>query len=453
MDLSKHLEKADEAKRRRNYPLAIGLYQQILGLDPDQEDARRGLREALDGKFENKKGGGLAYVQGSLLLLSAWIAKLSKSYAARAKNLESFLALAPGATGPNLALGEALAKGGWFKSAYVVYRHFGERVSAEGKASSRVEAACDAWRNAGALARELKRLPEAFECYEQALGLNPRDQEALRARKNLAAEGVLAETGFERAESSRDLLKDRQQQQKLEQEQRLHRSKDEIGAELGSLEEQLQQNPKDSALLRQVGELRANAGDIEGALDCLEPLRLEEPDDFKLLVLVGDLRIRQLDKGLEKARRLGDSDGEERVKKQVLQVRIEEERKRVALHPTDLALRFALGEHLIEAEQLDDAIAELQKAVKDPRYQVRAMTLLGQAFRRKGLGDLARSQLQKALDSAGQDSELSLDLNYELGLLAAEEGRTEDARAHFGRILEVDIQYKDVSERMQSLVG
>ena len=453
MDLSKHLEKADEAKRRRNYPLAIGLYHQILTLDPDQEDARRGLREALDGKFENKKGGGLAYVQGMLPLFSAWIAKLTKGHAARAKNLENFLALSPGATGPNLALGDALVRGGWLKSAYVVYRHFGERVAAEGKASSRADAACDAWRNAGAIARELKRLPEAFECYEQALALNPRDQEALRARKNLAAEGVLAETGFDRAESSRDLLKDRQQQQKLEQEQRLHRSHDEISADLGTLEERLQAGPDDPELLRQVGELRARKGDIEGALECLETLRLKEPDDFKLLVTVGDLRIRQLDKDLEKARKLGDDSGEERVQKQILQVRIEEERKRVALHPTDLALRFALGGHLLEAEQLDDAIAELQKAVKDPRYQVQATTLLGRAFRRKGLGDLARSQLEKALETAGADPERGLELNYELGLLAAEEGRTDDARAHFGRILEVDIQYKDVSERMQSLAG
>ena len=40
MDLSKHLEKAREAVKRRNYPFAINLYSQLLGLQPDNGAAR-----------------------------------------------------------------------------------------------------------------------------------------------------------------------------------------------------------------------------------------------------------------------------------------------------------------------------------------------------------------------------------------------------------------------------
>jgi tetratricopeptide (TPR) repeat protein len=456
MDLSKHLEKADEAKKRRNYPLAIGLYHQILELDPDLEDARRGLREAIAGKFEAKGGkpagaSPLAYLQGFLPLLSAGIAKLTKGHASRAKNLERFLAIAPGAGGANMALGEALANGGWYRSAYVVYRHYGEMVAKEGKASNRAPQAGVAWRHAGALARELGRLQEAFECYEQALELNPRDQDALRARKNLAAEGVLAETGFDKAQSSRELIKDQQKQRELEKGQRIHRDAEDLANDLETLEKQLSEKPGDPEIQRKVGELRARKGDTEGALEVLEPLQLQQAEDFKLLVLVGDLKIKLLDKDVERARKLGDEAGEERAMQQILQARIEEHRKRVALHPTDLKLRHMLGRELLEAGQLDDAIAELQKSVKDPRHQLEATTLLGQAFRRKGMGDLARSQLQKALESASSDPEQSLLLNYELGLLAEDEGRTDDARAHYGRILEVDITFQDVSERMQKL--
>ena len=36
MDYSKHIQKAEEAARRRNYDFAVELYQQLLELDPDQ---------------------------------------------------------------------------------------------------------------------------------------------------------------------------------------------------------------------------------------------------------------------------------------------------------------------------------------------------------------------------------------------------------------------------------
>jgi Flp pilus assembly protein TadD len=262
---------------------------------------------------------------------------------------------------------------------------------------------------------------------------------------------VLAETGFDKAQSSRELIKDQQKQRELEKGQRIHRDAEDLANDLETLEKQLSEKPGDPEIQRKVGELRARKGDTEGALEVLEPLQLQQAEDFKLLVLVGDLKIKLLDKDVERARKLGDEAGEERAMQQILQARIEEHRKRVALHPTDLKLRHMLGRELLEAGQLDDAIAELQKSVKDPRHQLEATTLLGQAFRRKGMGDLARSQLQKALESASSDPEQSLLLNYELGLLAEDEGRTDDARAHYGRILEVDITFQDVSERMQKL--
>ena len=59
MDFSKHLDKANEASRRKNHALAIGLYMQILDVKPDLADARAGLRKAVDRKFRGKKGGGM----------------------------------------------------------------------------------------------------------------------------------------------------------------------------------------------------------------------------------------------------------------------------------------------------------------------------------------------------------------------------------------------------------
>ena len=43
VDYSKHIQKAEEAARRRNYDFAIELYQQILEIDADIGEARAGL--------------------------------------------------------------------------------------------------------------------------------------------------------------------------------------------------------------------------------------------------------------------------------------------------------------------------------------------------------------------------------------------------------------------------
>ena len=76
---------------------------------------------------------------------------------------------------------------------------------------------------------------------------------------------------------------------------------------------------------------------------------------------------------------------------------------------------------------------------------------LGRAFREKGLDDLARNQLQEALESAGEKSERGLDLLYELGCIAQAQNDNEEARRCFGRILEVDIGYKDASKKLEAL--
>lgn len=453
MDLSKQIQKADEAAKRRNWALAISLYQSILDLDPNSGEARLGLRKALDGKFEGKnaRGNALSYIGGFLPLLSSGVARLTKGHAARARNLERFLALAPAHVGANLALGDSLWQAGHLASAYVVYRHLGDRLVAEGRQGKHADAGGRAFRAAGACAQELQRFDEAAECYEAALELNPRDQEAQRARKNLAAEGQLGKGGFATASSSRELLKDAEQTKRLEKTQRKHKSADELGDELGDARKRLAANPDDPAALRAVGELEAKLGKLDDALDHLEQALRKTPDDAELGVLVADLQIREIEGDLERARKLGDDNKVERLEKKIGGIRRTGLEKRVAAHPTDLGLRQQLGEALLAVGETDSAIAEFQRAVKDPRFAVDARIQLGKAFRLKGLDDLAKGQLEEALEAAGEKGERGLDLLYELGCLAEKNQDLEEARRCFGRILAVDIGYKDTSQKLDAL--
>ena len=109
-------------------------------------------------------------------------------------------------------------------------------------------------------------------------------------------------------------------------------------------------------------------------------------------------------------------------------------------------------DHALMCVDHDGAVAELQQAVKDPRKKAEALFLLGRAFRGKGLADLAKNQLDKAFDATGGiHGQIGKEVAYELGAVAEGQGETGTALEHYQRILEQDIGYRDVDDKIQRL--
>jgi len=441
VDLSKYLEQAADAAKRRNYAMAVKIYGQVLAIQPDFGEARAGLRKALFQKVAQKPASKLtAVLFGGLNLPIAGLMRLLGQHGAAAKAFERYLAYDPTAEGPNLKLGNSLRRAGLDKSALAVY-------AAYAKHQPRCLEAC---REAGALYHATGKFNEALEMYELALKVDPRDQESLKARKNLAAEGALASTGIEKAESSRDLIKDKGKQQQIERSERLQLSADEVDAELDEIEQQLQETPGDQKLLRRAARLREMAKDLQGALDLIEQLLQKNPSDSELLEIAADLRIRLQEQMVRKAEKRGDEGAAKRARVALAQLRVGEARRRVERNPSDLGARFDLGAGLLEAGEIDDAIAELQQGVKDPRKKADAQFMLGRAFQQKDLPDLALGQFEKALAAATGGSRAKEAL-YEMGVICEGQGNKSDALGHFTKILEQDIGFRDVAKKVEAL--
>lgn len=441
MDLSKHLENAADAVKRRNFALAIKIYGQVLQIQPDYGDARAGLRRALFAKVAQKPASKLsAVLGGGLHKLTAEVCRLCGGHAAAARAYERYLVFDPLAEGANLKLGRSLERAGLRRSALAVYEAYA-------LAQPRCLEAC---RAAGALFYEQGKVPQALAMYEQALKVDPRDQESLKARKNLAAEGALASTGIEKAESSRELIKDKEQQRQLERQERLQMSAEEVDKELEELEAKLQEAPNDQKLLRRVAKLREMARDLSGALDLLDRLQQLLPQDQSLQEQAGDLRIRLQEQMVEKAQKRGDEAATARARAALAQLKVAESKRRVDRNPADFGARFQLGSSLLDAGDVDAAIAELQQAVKDPRKKNEAMFLLGRAFQKKNLPELALGQFDKTLQAAGSGS-LAKEALYEMGEICSGLGKREDALRHFTRILEQDIGFRDVAKKVEQM--
>lgn len=441
MDLSKYLEQAADAAKRRNFAMAVKIYGQVLQIQPDFGEARAGLRKVLYQKVAQKPASkASALLLGGVHLLTGNLCRLLGRHAAAARAYERYLVHDPLSEGANLKLGAALQRAGLSRSALAVYAAYAEH-----------QPRClDACRAAGTLFQEQGKFQEALAMFESALKVDPRDQESLKARKDLAAEGALRSTGIDKAGSSRDLIKDKEQQRQLERQDRLQLSAAEIEDELTAIESKLQETPTDGKLLRRGARLREMAKDLAGALDLIEQLLRLQPGDVEVQELAGDLRIRLQEQMVQKAQKSGDEAAVARANTALQQLRVGEARRRVERNPADLGARFDLGSGLLAVGETDAAIAELQQAVKDPRKKNEALFALGRAFQQKNLPELALGQFDKAMQAAGTGV-LAKEALYEMGSICLGAGKRDDALRHFTRILEQDIGFRDVAKKVEQL--
>jgi tetratricopeptide (TPR) repeat protein len=123
--------------------------------------------------------------------------------------------------------------------------------------------------------------------------------------------------------------------------------------------------------------------------------------------------------------------------------------------PTDDAVsHFDLGIAFREMGLLDDAIAEFQLAARSRLKRVESIEALGGCFLTKNEPAVAKALLLKALDepSVAVDGDYTLrGVLYFLGLASEALGAREDGLRYYQRVYAVDIRFRDIAARIQTL--
>jgi pilus assembly protein FimV len=120
----------------------------------------------------------------------------------------------------------------------------------------------------------------------------------------------------------------------------------------------------------------------------------------------------------------------------------------------DLETHYNLGIAFREMGLLEEAIGEFQKVAKANdrgkafRYAMQCCTLLGLAFMEKGQPAIAAIWYERALQTPGIDSESKLALRYDLGVAQESAGDLEAALRSFSQVYAVNIDYRDVADRI-----
>jgi pilus assembly protein FimV len=123
----------------------------------------------------------------------------------------------------------------------------------------------------------------------------------------------------------------------------------------------------------------------------------------------------------------------------------------------DLETHYNLGIAFREMGLLEEAISEFQKVAqaidrgRKFRYGMQCCTLLGLAFMEKNQPSIAAIWYERALLAPGLDGESTLALRYDLGVAQEMAGEIEDALKNFFQVYAVNIDYRDVGERIAAL--
>ena len=318
-------------------------------------------------------------------------------------------------------------------------------------------------RELGQLYHQTGQNEEEVEIYTRITEIDPLDATALRLGKDASARASMSTGGWTQAESYRELIKDKDAAISLQQQSRMQLTGEAIEQQIAELEAQQQAKPQNVDLARRLGALSEQKDDIESAIKWYQrAVDLTGGNDASLIRKVSDLKMRGAEHeiaaheeflaGHQKKDAVHAKKTEElqAAKKKRAGILIEERKKQLERNPTDLQLRFELGEHFVSAQRFREAVPELQRARQNPNARLKAMSLLGVCYRELGMLDLAMKQFEDAAREILTMDPMKKEIVYNLGIIYDKMGAREKSLNCMKQIYEADYGYKDVAERVES---
>ncbi|CAN5185411.1 hypothetical protein BH20VER2_BH20VER2_01310 [soil metagenome] len=447
-----HWLKAVAAVEMRNFGYAISLLQGVLKQEPEFLVGRRLLRRAAVLKAKAEKKSFFNVSTASIGVMKAQ-REVKKDPKRAIELIEKVLEDEPYNRQANMLLKEAAVAAGWPEIGVLALETLLEEKPRDTKILHEL----------GRLYHQTGESDKEVEVYNRITEADPTDGEALRLGKDASARASMTTGGWTQAESYRDLIKDKDLAVSLEQQNRMALTGESLDQQIAETYARHQAEPESVDHARRLGALCEQKEDFDSAIAWYQyAADLTHRSDAGLLRKVSDLAARKWERQIaEHERYLAEHapDDPEYVqreralaaaKRERAATMIDDARKRSERNPTDLQLRFELGEHLLNAGHFREALPELQRARQNPNARLKAMNLLGKCYRELGMLDLAVKQLDEAAKEILSMDPMKKEIVYNLGLVYELMGDAENSIACMKEIYEVDYGYRDVAVRVES---
>ena len=438
-------EKAMSALERGNAGYALDMLKQVIAVEPLFTLARKNLRiaqvKALLATKPNAMTHQMASLKGTFTLMGAQ-GKLKKDPKAALDGAEKLLALDP----LNLPFLKFFAQAA-------------EAAEMPGLAVQTLEIARPYYAKDVEFLRLLARLyiatnqpGGAKDCYATVAELLPNDQVAIKNLKDAAALDTMKVGGWNDMKSDfRSKLKDKKEAILLEQQAKSVKGDSDIDTLIASRLLEIQREPQNMNFRRALADLYVRAERFDDALQALdEATKAAGRSDPQIERTTSLIKVRKLDAVIAAAKAAGDETTAAAKEQEKAAFLYDDAVEMVKRYPNDLQFRYELGYQFYLRKQYNDAIEEFQLAQRNPQRRTRALYYLALCFREKGQPDIAFEQLQKAASELTLMDETKKDVVYEMGVLAEQMGRKDEAVAFFKEIYSVDIKYRDIAQRIEN---
>ena len=444
--------KAVAAIELRNFGYAIDLLQNLLKQEPEFLTGRQMLRRAEVTRIKAEKKGFFNISTGPLAIMKAQ-RELKRDPKKTIELVEKVLETGPYNLQANMLLKDAAVAAEYPEIAIFAMETLLENDPRDVKVLHEL----------GRLFHQFDQSDKAVEVYNRISEIDPLDLDAPKLGKDASARASMKGGGWTEAESYRDLIKDKEVAVSLEQQSRLQLGDESLVQQIDEVFAQHEAEPQNVDFAKRLGLLHDQKDDLEGAIAWYQyAVDLTNKSDPGLVRKVADLKMKQLDRRIREDEKFlaehSDVDPQfaeksaelEAVKKERSNLLIVDARKRLDRNPTDLQLRYELGEQLTIAGEYRDALPELQRARQNPNARLKAMNLLGRCYRELGMLDLAAKQLEDAAAEMVIMDAVKKEIVYNLGLVYERIGDAKKYIDAMKMIYEADYGYRDVAARVES---
>ena len=448
-DLRVLFTKGSEALQRDNFDYAIDLFNQVLAKAPAVYECRKALRTAQQRKAGD--GGGFFKKMFNTASSQPTLAKgemaLRKDPAEALQIAEHVLNGDPNNSGAHRLVVKAATA---LELPHTAVMSLEILVKNSPKDRDLAIHFANALADAGEVTRAEKILADL-------LRLVPADNDLAQALKNISARKTLDEGGYQALAggtgSYRDILKDKDEAQILEQQNRQIQPEDKAELLIREYEARLKTEPNHLKTIRNLAELYTQKKQFDLALDYYARIKASDIGaDASLDRAIADTRMRKYEHQISQldpnAPDFAEQTAQLEAEKQAYQ--LEECRKRAERFPTDLGIRFELAQLYFKLNKIGEAIQEFQKAQNNPHKRVASMNYLGQCYARRRMFDLATRTFESALkEKVGFDDEKK-ELIYNYAGVLEQMGKREEAIKQLEQIYAVELGYKDVEARVNA---
>ena len=446
----------------KNYGYAIQICQSLLKLQPELLDARKLARHAAFEKAKSAKKGFLSGLGGGsqMAVMKASALLKKNDLVGLLPALEEILADDPDNLQANSLLQEAAMK--WTPPMKELATFAFEtiiEINPKDKAQLYRYAAFCMEKDEEGHPRNPSR---AVDIYNRILELDANDLIAIKGSKDAAAAQSVQQGGWVDAASYRDLIKNKDQAEALEQQSRVVKSDEILDSQIAALAAQVEAEPHNIDKSRRVAELYEKKEDYDNALQWYNyTLSISGGADPTIARKVSSIQLRQIEAAYQAREEylaaVPDDPEAPRYREEMAELEkqraafiLSEARDRVDRNPTDLLAHYELSLALIDAGLLQEAIGHLQRARSNPSVRLKAMGKLGECYLARNMNDLAAKTFSDAIAEIPNMDAIKKDLLYNLGVVYETINQREKALDCFKQIYEVDYGYRDVAGRVES---